>query len=231
MRKLLSFVLVSLLGSPGVVGAGTIVGTVRAQGKEGADEAASGGKYDSRKFKFVERVNYAQFRDFVVYVDMPMARTNAFTNHTVQVITRRIAQKGAVFLPHVLPVMVGSTVEWPNEDDIFHNVFSVSDTKPFDLGLYKHPEVKRVTFDKPGRVDIFCSIHAAMNCIILVLENPWFASADDKGRFTIRDVPPGVYKLKAWHERLPPQMKEIKVPETGEVVADFTLGITNLPKY
>src|SRR6185503_1905300 len=99
MRKVLLFVLTLSLGFPGAIVAGTIVGTVRGQGKEGADEAVSGGEYDSRKFKFIERVNYAELRDFVVYVDMPLAATNAFTNRTVQVTTRRIAQKGAVFVP------------------------------------------------------------------------------------------------------------------------------------
>jgi hypothetical protein len=69
-----------------------------------------------------------------------------------------------------------------------------------------------------------------MNCIVLVLENPYFASTDDRGRYTLRDVPAGVYKLKAWHERLPAQTREITVPETGDVKLDFTLGITNLPK-
>jgi hypothetical protein len=127
--------------------------------------------------------------------------------------------------------MVGTTVEWPNQDEIFHNVFSISDPKPFDLGLYKHPEVKRVTFDMPGRVDAFCSIHKAMNCVILVLENPYFAATDDRGRYSVTNVPPGTYRLKAWHERLPSQSREITVPETGEVRVDFTLGIMNLPKY
>jgi plastocyanin len=212
--------------------AGTIVGLVRAQGKEEAAQEAASGKYETRKFKFVERINYAELRDFVVYIDEPPARSPAPPNEPVQVVTtKKIAQKGAVFLPHVLPVVVGTTVEWPNQDEIFHNVFSISDAKPFDLGLYKHPEVKRVTFDKPGRVDVFCSIHTAMNCIILVLPTLHFAAADDKGRYVIGNVPGGTYKLKAWHERLPSQVKEVVVPEAGEVKVDFTLGIVNLPKY
>jgi plastocyanin len=211
--------------------AGTITGIVRAQGKEGAEEAA-GGKYDSRKFKFVERVNYAELRDFVVYIDQPPAEAPTPPAAPVQVITtRRITQKGAMFSPHLLPVVVGTTVEWPNNDEIFHNVFSISDPKQFDLGLYKHPEIKRVTFDKPGRVDVFCSIHTAMNCVVLVLPTPHFAATDEKGRYAITNIPPGTYKLKAWHERLPSQVKEIVVTDNAETRADFTLGITNLPKY
>ena len=127
--------------------------------------------------------------------------------------------------------MVGTTVNWPNNDDIFHNVFSYSDAKPFDLGLYKAPEVKSVTFDKPGQVDVFCSIHADMNCVVLVLENPYFGKTDGKGAYVIRDVPAGTYKLESLaRSRLPAQRQEIVVPETGEVKVDFTLGITGLPK-
>jgi len=129
-------------------------------------------------------------------------------------------------------VVVGTKVEWPNNDDIFHNVFSMSETKPFDLELYKgNPPEKTVVFDKPGRVDVFCSIHANMNCVVLVLENPYFAVADNARHFSITNVPAGTYKLKAWHERLPAQTQEITVPENGEVRADFILGIKNLPKY
>ena len=212
--------------------AGTISGTVRAQGKEGTGDAASGGKYDSRKFKFAERIDYAELRDFVVYIDGTLGTNAAPPEKPVQVLTtRKINQKGAMFSPHVLPVVRGSTVEWPNQDEILHNVFSISDAKPFDLGLYKHPEVKRITFDKPGRVDAFCSIHKAMHCVILVLENPYFAAADDKGRYLIPNVPAGTYKLRAWHERLPSQSKEITVLTDADARVDFVLGITNLPKY
>jgi plastocyanin len=214
-----------------VARAGNLAGTVRAQGKEGAPTDPGDRKYGSRKYKFAERLDYSELRDFVVFIDGPLG-TNAAPARPLQVVTtRKINQKGAAFSPHVLPVMVGTTVEWPNEDDIFHNVFSISEAKQFDLDLYKHPVVKRVTFDKPGRVDAFCSIHKAMNCVILVLENPYFAATDDQGRYLIANVPPGTYKLKAWHERLPAMVKDITVPERGDVRLDFTLGILNLPKY
>ena len=206
--------------------AGTITGAVHAEGKIGAEQAAAGGKYESRKLKFVERVNYAELRDFVVYIDQAAPFKFEPTAKPL-----KVAQKDGIFTPHVLPVLVGSVVEWPNNDDIFHNVFSISDPKPFDLDLYNAPEIKRVTFEKTGRVDVFCSIHTRMHCIILVLENPYFAVTDAKGKYTIVNIPPGIYKLKAWHERLPSQVQEITVPEQGETKVDFTLGITNLPKY
>jgi plastocyanin len=208
--------------------AGTITGTVSAQGKAELDAAVAGGKYDSRKYKFVEKVNYAELRDFIVFIDGAVTNAAPATNLLQNVLT----QKDAVFRPHVLPVVVGTTVRWPNEDDIFHNVFSVSEPRPFDLGLYKgNPSAKAVPFAKPGRVDVFCGIHSHMHCIVLVLENPYFASTDTKNRYRIENVPAGTYKLKAWHERLPAQMQEITVPPTEEVRIDFTLGINNLPKF
>jgi plastocyanin len=213
--------------------AATITGTVRAQGKPGADAGVAGGKYDSRQFKFVERVNYDEISDFVVYIEGPTG-TNALprADKRPEVVEtkREIKQKGAIFSPHVLPIMAGTTVEWPNNDDILHNVFSFSEAMPFDLDLYKAPVVKKVTFDKPGRVDVFCSIHTRMNCIVLVLENPYFARANEKGQYVISNVPPGTYKLKAWHERLPSQVKDLTVGDQSEIKVDFLLGITNLPK-
>lgn len=225
MKTLKRILLMTLLAGT-TAHAGTIVGVVCARGKEGADEGAGGGKYDSRKFKFAERVDYTQFHDFIVYIDQPMAEKPVPPAAPLQV----VVQKDAQFSPHVLPIVVGTTVEWPNHDEIYHNAFSMSETKPFDLGLYKD-KTKSVTFDKPGRVDVFCSIHTTMNCIILVLENPFYAATDARGRYTIANVPAGTYKLKAWHERLPAQTQTITVPADGEVKADFTLGITGLPQY
>jgi plastocyanin len=213
--------------------AGIIVGQVQAEGKTGADSGSTGdGAYGSRKFKFVPKMDYAAMHDFVVFIEGPLGTNNVVSNQVVSVATRRVAQHGAVFSPHILPVMVGTTVEWPNDDDIYHNVFSMSDAKPFDLGLYKgNPPEKRVTFDKPGRVDTFCSIHSNMHCIILVLENPYFASTDGDGHYRITGIPPGTYKLKAWHERLPADEQSVTVPANGQITANFTLSIKNLPQY
>jgi len=213
--------------------AGDITGTVRAERKDGADNGSTAdGAYASRKYKFAAKVDYSAMHDFVVYLEGPVGTNSAPATNVMQVTTMRVAQHDALFSPHVLPVMVGTTVEWPNNDSIFHNVFSMSDAKQFDLGLYKDsPPEKHVTFDKPGRVDVFCSIHENMHCIVLVLENPYFASTDENGRYAITNIPPGTYKLKAWHERLPADEREITVPASGEVRADFTLSIKNLPRY
>jgi len=232
MRTIVIFLTLAVMALQSVR-AGTIVGSVHAEGKAPSPGDDAGGAYASRKYKFAEKVDYDAMRDFVVYIKGPVGTNTvvAPSNHVI-VNTTRIKQEGAVFDPHVLPVVAGTTVEWPNNDQIFHNVFSVSEAKEFDLGLYKgNPDDKRITFDKAGRVDVFCSIHANMHCIVLVLENPYFDVADEKNHYSISNVPPGTYQLTAWHERMPAQTREITVPATGEVKADFVLGITGLPKY
>jgi len=206
---------------------GTISGVVRAQGKEGTEDEASGGNYSSKALKTAERVNYEDMRDFVVYIKGTVPGAKLVRP------LEEIHQKNATYVPHVLPVMVGASIEFPNDDNIFHNVFSKSDAAPFDLGLYKKGDPpKKVPFNKAGEVDVFCSIHSRMSCIILVLENPYFAVTDSRGRYTITNVPPGNYTLVAWQERLPQDSKTITIPEEGERTGvNFTLGPKNLPRY
>ncbi len=188
---------------------------------------SSAGAYSSKALKNAERIDYEEMHDFIVYIEGPVPGAKLLRPN------EKIVQKNATFVPHLLPIMVGTTVEFPNDDNIFHNVFSKSDAMPFDLGLYKKGEADHsVTFTNVGQVDVFCSIHARMNCVILVRDNPYFAVTDGRGRYTIPDVPPGTYKLVAWQERLPKDVKQITVPESGPpVVAMFTLGPKNLPKY
>lgn len=204
--------------------AGTITGTVEAKAPAAEAAGAGGGNYASRRYKFVERVDYEDLTDFVVYIDQPVAGG-------AEPAGAKVVQRDATFEPHVLPVVVGTRVSWPNEDDIYHNVFSMSDAKPFNLNLYKKEDgpPPAVVFDRVGRVDVFCGIHSKMHCIVLVLPSRCFAVADRRGRYEIRDVPAGTYRLRAWHERLPAQTVEITVPAEGEVHADFVLTLANLP--
>ena len=226
--KLFTLILLVALAGVTVAPAGTITGTVKARSAAEAAGGTGSGAYASRRYKFVERVDYDQLKDFVVYIDQPFPGItfNPPAEHAM------IRQKDATFVPHVLPVLAGTTVEWPNLDDIYHNVFCMAEIKQFDLGLYSSDQpAKHVVFDKPGQADVFCAIHTKMHCIVLVLTNPWFAVADDKGRFVIRNVPAGTYQVRAWHERVPGQTKEITVPADGEVAVEYTLGLAGLPKY
>lgn len=224
VRRLLLLALV-LVAAPALP-AGTIVGTVRAQGAPEAKASAGGGAYASRRYKFAERIDYDALRDFVISIDQPVAAARA-----APAAPGKVVQRDASFEPHVLPIAVGTAVKWPNEDDIYHNVFSMSETKEFDLGLYGRERTPLIVFDQVGRVDVFCGIHTSMHCIILVLPNPYFTMADARGRYVIKDVPAGTYRLKAWQERVPSQVKEVTVPADGEVTVDFMLGFSELPKY
>src|SRR5580765_1614839 len=107
-------------------------------------------------------------------------------------------QRNLDFWPHVLVVRVGTTVDFPNNDRVFHNVFSFRDGKVFDLGMYPVGAMKQVTFDRPGLSRIFCNIHPNMAAYVMAVDTPYFAVADRSGAFTIGSVPPGPYRFHAW---------------------------------
>jgi plastocyanin len=113
----------------------------------------------------------------------------------------KLVQKDKTFTPHVLAVPVGTTVDFPNLDPIFHNAFSNYDGKVFDVGLYPPGSSRSVRFDRPGFVRVFCNIHASMSAIIAVVDSPWLAVTGGNGKFTIADVPPGDYVFRVFHER------------------------------
>ena len=122
-----------------------------------------------------------------------------------------MAQKEQAFVPAVLAIPVGATVEFPNFDPYFHNVFSYSKTKKFDLGRYPKGEIHSVQFDSPGIAPIFCEIHYSMRAYIHVFETPYFAVSDEARNFAIADVPPGEYVLHVWQENLPEITRPLKV--------------------
>ncbi len=111
-----------------------------------------------------------------------------------------VDQRDKNFVPRVLPVLAGTTVEFKNNDSVLHNVYSRSGVKTFDLGAYSNKESKSTVFDKPGRVDVFCAIHTNMHAVVLVFDNPYFAKTDDRGYFEIRNVPEGSYTVALWSD-------------------------------
>jgi plastocyanin len=132
-------------------------------------------------------------------------------------------QRNETFVPHVLAITTGTTVDFPNSDRFYHNVFSLSKTKRFDLGRYAAGESKHVTFDRPGIVRVFCEIHSHMNAYILVFNHPYFAVTDDEGRYHIDNVPPGTYNVVAWHEGTSAEPRPAAVPDGGAAELDFTI--------
>ena len=132
-------------------------------------------------------------------------------------------QRGERFVPHVLAITTGTTVDFPNSDHIYHNVFSLSKTKPFDLGRYAAGHSMPVRFDRPGIVRVFCDIHSHMNAFILVFSHPFFSLTDNEGRFRIDNVPAGTYNVVAWNEGLLSEPHSITVPDGGIAEEDFVL--------
>ena len=141
--------------------------------------------------------------------------------------TFRLMQKNKRFEPHLLVVPIDSTVDFPNADHFFHNVFSVYEGTRFDLGLYESGSTKRVRFSRPGPSYIFCNIHPEMSAVVMVMKSPHYAVTSQNGQYSIEGVPDGEYTLQVWFERArPEQLKELsrKITVSGNMVVP-TLNI------
>ena len=158
--------------------------------------------------------------DAVVYLET--APQGAFEGGSAARAT--MSQRNEAFVPHVLAVRVGTVIDFPNDDSVYHNVFSLSKTKRFDLGRYPKGQSKAVRVDEPGIVRVFCEIHSHMNAFILVFAHRFFDVTDEQGRYRIDQVPPGTYTLVVWHEGAVRQTRSVTVPDEGGAVdADFTI--------
>jgi plastocyanin len=135
--------------------------------------------------------------------------------------TGKIDQKDMRFVPHVLVVPKGSTVQFPNSDAVYHNVFAEFEAKTFDLGMYPKGQSKSVRFDKPGVVSVLCNIHAEMSAYVVVVDSSYFSKTDKQGRFKI-EAPRGSYVARAWHE----SGKAYKQPLTLSEGATLSITLT-----
>jgi len=187
--------IVPMLALPAVLRAGTITGKVELIDK--------GGRKAS------------DLSDVVVYVEGARVKPRPATATMIM--------KGKAFNPRVVVVPVGGTVQFPNEDPIFHNAFSVSGDNRFDMELYKRPKVGSFTFQHAGIVKVYCNIHPQMSAVVVVRDNPLFTKAAADGAFTIENVPAGKYTVKAWHERGGEAGTEVSVTDAGTAQAHFTL--------
>ena len=138
----------------------------------------------------------------------------------------RMEQEGLSFKPHVLAVVKGTEVEFPNRDMLFHNVFSLSKAASFDLGRFAQNASKSLRFAKPGIVKVFCHIHSDMSGVIVVLDNPFFASPASDGEYVIDGIPPGEYRVIAWHERARMAAKAVRIEAGQDTVLDFEIPLT-----
>ena len=139
------------------------------------------------------------------------------------VVKASIEQRDRRFAPDLVVIPAGSAVSFPNFDPIFHNVFSLSKVKSFDLGNYPNGQSRLVTFPAPGLVAVYCHLHSNMSATIVVTPNRWAAKADGKGSFTLADVPPGTYSVVAWHKSAGTFRKNIVIGEKGSADLSFTL--------
>lgn len=133
----------------------------------------------------------------------------------------KIDQFKLVFTPRVLAVLVGTTVEFHNSDTVLHNVFGVGDDE-FDMGTWKGEKIDTHTFNNLGEVALLCNVHPEMEAYVVVFENPYFGVTDKDGKYLIKDIPPGNYKLKTWHDILKSQTQDI-IPGADTLIVDFKL--------
>jgi plastocyanin len=137
--------------------------------------------------------------------------------------TAKMQQLGRRFQPDVLVVPAGSTVEFPNLDPIFHNIFSLSRSQAFDLGYYAEGKSRTVRFTRPGIVQVYCHIHANMYGVIIVAPSAWFGLPDSEGLFAFTRVPPGEYRLAVWQRSAGLFRKKLQVGNSGTIHVDVML--------
>jgi plastocyanin len=126
----------------------------------------------------------------------------------------QMVTRGKTFLPHILPVPVGASVAFPNQDPIAHNIFSLSAGNSFDLGFYRNGAGKSEKFEQPGIVNVYCNVHPNMSAVVHVMPTPYYGFADAAGAFTL-DVPPGKYRLVAWNEQSGTAEANVEVSAAG----------------
>ncbi len=152
----------------------------------------------------------------VVYLEGPFQKPPSLP-------TKQVAQKDFAFVPPLLPVQVGTRIEFPNLDDTYHSIFSYSPAKRFDLGRYRPDErpIPSEVFDAPGLVTLRCDIHEHMRGLILVLNSPYFVVTDPDGRFRLSGLPSGRYVLKAWIDSKTTRERPVELKNGGTVSVDF----------
>ena len=193
-RLVIQLLVAGMVVSPALFG-GTIKGNVKARG------ARNGG-------------------DAVIYIESVAGKTFAPpTKHA------EFNQKNLMFQPHVLAVLAGTTVDFLNSDDVMHNVFSPDKcADKFNLGTWPKGQIRSYTFKNAGcQAVVLCNVHPEMEAWVVVTGTPYFAVSAKDGSYEIKDVPPGTYTLKIWHEKLKGKDQTITVPAKGDVTANFTI--------
>ena len=176
------------------------------------------GAYPTRSVETARLAPASERRNVVVYLRDALPQTVTPMRVTIR-------QRDESFVPRVVAITVGSEVDFPNDDPIYHNVFSLSRAKNFNLGRYPRGESRRVKFDRPGVVKVFCEIHSHMSATVMVFDHSWFDVPDEDGQFELPGIPPGDRRITAWHERLGDTTLNVRIEPGRSVLADFVLPV------
>jgi plastocyanin len=215
-----SFALVAALAgqSPD---SGTITGRVKLTSRVRGTPLPSN-VYQTRSVANHDTIVVPEIKNVVIYLKGVKFKGVLPASHQV------IRQEHEAFVPRVVAVTRGSTVDFPNADPFFHNVFSLSSASTFDLGRYPMGRQKSATLTNAGLVKVYCHIHSQMSASILVLDHPYFAMPELDGSFTIPDVPAGTYTIVGWHERIGERASIISVKPGATASIDISLPVEDL---
>ena len=200
------------------VGTGAVSGVVRLTAP--ARRLNTTGAYPSRRVTMAPQRAASELANVVVFVRRLRPEPPAPTRVEIR-------QVDEEFVPHLVAVTTGSTVDFPNEDLVFHNVFSLSSAATFDLGRYPQRSSKARTFAKAGIVKVFCHLHSHMSAIVRVFDHPYFAQLGADGRFTIEGLEPGRHDVVAWHERVGEARASLVVAAGETTEATFSLPLAD----
>jgi plastocyanin len=202
----------------GVQTGASLKGVVRIVAKP-SRRLASAGAYPGRTVTVGVEHDASELANVVVFV-----KAGATPTAPGRVAIRQVDEE---FVPHLVAITVGSTVDFPNDDLLFHNVFSLSRANTFDLGRYPRGQSKSRTFQRPGLVKVYCHLHSHMSALVRVFDHPYFAIPDTNGEFTIGGLTAGRHEVVAWHERVG-EVTETVVVEAGQQAAvSFSLPFTD----
>ena len=200
---------------------GSITGHIKLTTKIRAPLPANA--YPSRTIGKHQAPAIPEIRNVVVYLKDPPFRG------ALPVTRVELHQQDETFVPHVLAITKGSTVDFPNDDPFFHNVFSLSSAATFNLGRYPRGKSQPWKFAKPGLVKVFCDIHSHMSASILVLDHPYFTIPGIDGNYEIPNVPAGQYTIIGWHERVGERAASVRVDAGRATAVDLTVPVEDVP--
>src|SRR6266850_2250895 len=175
--------------------------------------------YPARSFGRHDNPSVPEILNVVVYVKDPGYRGPLPARHV------EMRQENEAFVPRMLTVTKGSTVDFPNADPFFHNVFSLSGAANFNLGRYPRGQTRSQTFNKPGVVKVYCQIHSHMSATILVLDHPYFTVPATSGDYELANLPPGEYTIVGWHERVGERTARVRVQAGQTASVDLALPV------